>query len=197
MKLFVLFLIILNPFSQALFLRELFDRLTLWEFAKVHLRATVYSFIILGAFAVAGEPLLNTVFQVRLGSLRVFGGLITLLIAYRFIAEGEGSNLLFRGHVADLAPNITLPYMVGAGGLWVSILMGEQYGVLTAWAMVAGVLLINSAFVLICHVMFGATGRRVNTAFTKYFAMLMRVMALFVGAIGVEMIFGGAMELLR
>mgnify|MGYP002640649288 CR=1 FL=1 len=196
MKLFVLFLIILNPFSQALYLRELFEQLRFREFASVHFRATVYSFLILGTFAIIGEPILQYVFQVRLGSLQVFGGLVNLWVAYRFITAGEGSTLLFRGDVAELAPNITLPYMVGAGGLWISILMGRQYDILVACLMIAGVLLINLLFVLFCHRVFSATGSQLSTALTKGLAMLMRVMALFIGAIGVEMIFSGAETLI-
>ena len=75
-------LILLNPFSQALYLRELFDRLDFKTFVGVHLRASVYSFLIFAIFALFGEPLLDQVFQVRLGSLRVFGGLINIYVAY-------------------------------------------------------------------------------------------------------------------
>ena len=170
----MLMLIILNPFAQVLYLRQLIDDLPFRVFAPIHLRASLYSFIIFAIFALCGEPILYDLFQIRLGSLRVFGGMINLYVAYRYIAVGEGSTLLFRGNVADLAPNITLPYMVGPGMLWVSILMGETYGVPMASAMIAGVLAVNVAFVFAAHVLFRRSDDNRETAFTKYFAVLMR-----------------------
>ena len=195
MKLFLLMLILLNPFSQALYLRELFDRLNFRTFLGVHFKASLYSFIIFVVFALFGEPLLDQVFQVRLGSLRVFGGLINIYVSYRFITVGEGSTVLFRGNISDLSPNITLPYMVGPGMLWVSILMGRLYPAPVAFAMIFGVLAVNMAFVMAAYALFqtGESGR--ETRLAKYFGVLMRMMALFVGAIGVEMIVGGIQEL--
>jgi len=196
MELFALMLILLNPFSQALYLRELFDQLDLRSFMSVHLRASLYSFIIFATFALFGEPILDKIFQVRLGSLRVFGGLVNIYVAYRFIAVGEGSTVLFRGNISDLAPNITLPYMVGPGMLWVSILMGRLYPVYVAFGLILGVLAINFVFVVFAYGLFRSGESRRETRLAKYFAMLMRMMALFVGAIGVEMIVGGIQELL-
>lgn len=197
MKLFILMLIILNPFAQVLYLRQLIDELPLRTFAPIHLRATFYSYVIFVIFALFGEPILYDLFQIRLGSLRVFGGLINLYVSYRYIAVGEGSTLLFRGNLADLAPNITLPYMVGPGMLWAAILMGETWGVTGAALAIAGVLAANAAFVFCAHALFSRAEENRETAFTKYFAVLMRIMALFVGAIGVEMVVGGLQDLLK
>ena len=197
MNLFLLMLIILNPFSQVLYLRELFDTMRLRTFLAVHLRASFYSFIIFVVFAISGEPILSDLFQIRLGSLRVFGGLINLYVAYRYITVGEGSTQLFRGDVADLAPKIALPYMVGPGMLWVSILIGNRHGAVPGAGIIAGVLGVNLVFVLCAYGVFRSAEGARETAFTKYFAMLMRIMALFVGAVGVEMIVGGLQDLMR
>lgn len=197
MELFLLMLIILNPFSQVLYLRELFDRLAFSDFFSTHFRATAISFSILAVFALVGEPILKEVFQVSLGSLRVFGGIVNLYVAYRFIAVGEGSTLLFRGDIKDLAPNITLPYMIGPGVLWVAILMGRSHGAVLASGLIAGVLALNMGVVLVAYRLFRSAGTVRETRFAKYFAVLMRIMALFVGAIGVEMIFGGVMDLIE
>jgi small neutral amino acid transporter SnatA (MarC family) len=196
MKLFLLMLIILNPFSQVLYLRELFERMRLREFLRVHLWASGYSFTIFVIFAAFGEPILSDLFQIRLGSLRVFGGLINLYVAYRYVTAGAGSTRLFEGDIADLAPRIALPYMVGPGMLWVSILIGEEYGIAAGSGVIAGVLAANMVFVLAAYGIFRRAEKDRETAFTKLFAMLMRIMALFVGAVGVEMIVGGLQELL-
>lgn len=197
MKLFLLMLIILNPFSQVLYLRELFDRMSLREFFRVHAWASGYSFTVFLVFAVFGEPILSDLFQIRLGSLRVFGGLINLYVAYRYVTAGEGSTRLFEGDVADLAPRIALPYMVGPGMLWVSILIGEVHGVVLGTGLIAGVLAVNMIFVLGAYGLFRRAEKDRETAVTKLFAMMMRIMALFVGAVGVEMIVGGVQDLLQ
>lgn len=195
MNLLLLMLIILNPFAQVLYLRGLFDELSFSAFVGVHFRATVYSFVIFIVFALFGDPILRDIFQVRLGSLQVFGGLVNLYVSYRYITAGEGSVLLFRGNINDLAPNITLPYMVGPGMLWVSILMGRLHNVAGVALMIAAVLAINMAFVLFARHLFRAAESDRETGFTKGFGVLMRLMALFVGAIGVEMMVGGLQSL--
>lgn len=191
MKLFISMLVILNPFSQVLYLMELIRELPPKDFAGVHFRATALSYGVFLLFAFVGELLLEKVFQVRLASLEIFGGLVILFIAYRYIAEGPGSNVLFRGNIADLAHNISLPYMVGPGTIWVSILIGRQYSAVIAVAIIAGVLAINMAFVFLAYTAFHAFQSRRETLAGKYFAILMRTNALFIGAIAVEMIIQG------
>ena len=190
-------LIILNPFSQVLYLQELFDQMKLRDFLRVHLWATGYSFIIFLVFALFGEPILSDVFQIQLGSLRVFGGLINLYVAYRYVTAGEGSTQLVQGELSDLAPKIALPYMVGPGMLWVSILIGDVHGIVLGTGIIAGVLAVNMVFVLAAYEIFRWAREDRETAFTKLFAMLMRIMALFVGAVGVEMVVGGLQDLLQ
>lgn len=195
MDLFLLMLILLNPFSQVLYLRELFERLSYGEFFRVHWRATVISALILFLFVATGDFLLRDVFQIHLGSLRVFGGIVTLYVAYRIMSAGEGSNVLFQGEISDLAPHITLPYMVGPGMIWVAILMGRVHHVSVAFLLVAAVLAVNMAVVLAAAGVFHIAGLEWRTRFIKYLAVLMRVMAFFVGAVGVEMVVSGAQDL--
>jgi multiple antibiotic resistance protein len=151
----------------------------------------VLSLGVFALFVLVGDPVLKNVFQVRLGSLQVFGGLINLFIAYRYITVGPGSNLLFRGNISDLAPTISLPYMVGPGTIWLSILIGRAYQWPLAIGLVSGVLAINMLFVLAAMLSFTHLKAQSETLLGKYFSILMRTMALFIGAIGVEMIFSG------
>jgi small neutral amino acid transporter SnatA (MarC family) len=194
MRLFLFMLVILNPFAQVLYLGELMRAMETRPFAAVHLRASLLSYGVFALFALAGDFLLNDVFQVRLASLQIFGGLVILYIAYRYVAFGAGSNLLFRGDIKDLAPNISLPYMVGPGTIWISILLGRQFPWWEALAMIGGVLLINMVFVVFVQWLFGRLATHKETLLGKYFAILMRTNALFIGAISMEMILRGLQE---
>ncbi len=125
MELFILMLVILNPFAQVLYLKNLIDELSLRDFATVHFKASVLSLGVYIVFVLIGMPLLNDVFQVRLAALEIFGGIIIMGIAYRYITAGSGSNLLFRGDIGELTPEISLPYMVGPGTIWVSLMIEQ------------------------------------------------------------------------
>ncbi|MDH5655000.1 MAG: MarC family protein [Spirochaetia bacterium] len=189
---FLLMLVILNPFSQLLYLQELMDELQPITFIKIHLKATFISLIIFLLFSLIGENyLMKYVFQIRLASLQIFGGIIMLFIAFQYIVKGPGSNLMFRGDITDLAPNISLPYMVGPGTLWISILIGKKYELHLAGLIIAGVLAVNFILIASYHQLNYKLGSSKNVRISKYLAILMRTNALFIGAIAVEMLISG------
>ena len=82
---FLLMLVMINPFAQVLYLSELMNELSFKDFVRVHWRATLISVAIFLIFAFFGRTLLQHVFQVQLASLQVFGGIIMLFIAFRYI----------------------------------------------------------------------------------------------------------------
>ncbi len=181
----------INPYSQVLFVWELMRQIEYREFAATYWRASLLSFGVYLFFAVTGEFLFERIFQVRLDAFRIFGGLLILMIAFRYFSEGAGSNLLFRGKAEDLAPHISLPFMVGPGTIWVSIQIGQNLSLVLGIVGIALILLLNLCFVLLIHrFIFKLEGYK-ETLLGKYIGILMRVNALFVGAIAVEMILTG------
>ncbi|MBZ0254068.1 MAG: hypothetical protein K8I02_12075, partial [Candidatus Methylomirabilis sp.] len=181
MKLFVLMLVVLNPFSQVVYLFDLMKKLTPREFASVHAKATLLSFGVYGLFVLFGDVILTNLFQVRLASLQIFGGLIMIIIAYRYVTIGAGSNLLFRGDVTTFAANISIPYMVGAGTVWLSILAGRDHGPLGGLAIAGSVLAVNMAFVITVSLLVERLSNHKDTLLGKYFMILTRTSALFIG----------------
>ena len=111
-NLFLLMLIILNPFSQVLYLRELFETMHFKRFTRVHLRASFYSFIIFVVFAISAS---RSLMYFRSGrSLRVFGGLINLSSPLPLHHGGGGQHQLFRRKFATWPPKSPCPH----GGSW-------------------------------------------------------------------------------
>ena len=189
---FILMLVILNPFAQVLYLMDLMDHFHPRVFIVIHLKATLISFMIFFLFSVIGENyILKYVFQVRLSSLQIFGGIIMLFIAFRYIMEGSGSNILFTGDISELVPKISLPYMVGPGTLWISMLIGRTYPLHISFSMISGVLLINFIFIIFYQAIQYKLNTKKNIAIVKYFAILMRANALFIGAVAIEMLITG------
>jgi small neutral amino acid transporter SnatA (MarC family) len=191
MKLFLFMLVMINPFAQVVYLHDLMTKLSFRDFAQIHLRATLLSLGVFALFAVAGETILNSVFQVRLAALQIFGGLIMLYVAHRYITNGAGSNLLFNGDISTLSQEITLPYMVGPGTIWVSILIGHSFPVHIALLILTACVTINMIFVVSVRGIYARLESKKETFLGKYFSILMRVNALLIGAIAVEMILRG------
>lgn len=188
MKLFLLMLVVINPFAQLVYLQDYMRDLDSKEFTKTHLQASYLAYGVFLLFAFLGDVILDHVFQIHLESLQIFGGLIMLNIAYRYIVVGAESNKMFRGAVVDPAQEIALPYMVGAGTVWISILMGQRHPWYETMLSIGGVLLIN--FVIVVGVQWNLKRleKQKGTVVGKYFSILQRTMALFIGAVGVEMI---------
>lgn len=191
MQLFLYMLVIINPFAQVLYLNDLMHRLSFREFAKVHLQASLLSFGVFTVFVLTGDFVLREVFQVRPAALQIFGGLVILFIAYRYVTVGSGSNTLFRGDLRHFAPRISLPYMVGPGTIWASILIGQQMHPGVGLSLILLVLAINMGFVVGVQAVLDRLATQKETIVGQYFAILMRTNALFIGAIGVEMIITG------
>jgi len=191
LKLATYLLVLINPFSQVLYMWDLMKELSWREFASVYARATLLSFGVFAFFSLTGDLLLVHVFQVRTDALRVFGGLIMLMIALRFFTHGAGSSMLNRDAAHELAPNIALPFMVGPGTIWVSIMLGRSLPAGFDLVHIAVVLVVNLAFVASFHRVIAHLESAKETLVGSYFHILMRTNGLFIGAIGVEMILSG------
>lgn len=187
----ILFAVLLNPFSQILYFAELMSSMKLREFSAVYFRASLLSLGIYILFAWTGDFAFREVFQIRADAFQIFGGLIMLVLAYRYITEGSGSNVLFKGRPEDLALKMSLPFMVGPGTIWVSILIGRNLPMLHSAGVLTGVLAANFAGMVLAQSVYTNLERHRETMVGKYVAILMRTNALFIGAIGTEMILAG------
>lgn len=185
------FLVILNPFSQILFLGDLVSSMTWRHFAVVYARASLLSFGVYSLFALTGDFLFIDVFRVSIEAFRIFGGVIVLIIALRYFTEGYGSNQFFQGKVTDVASSISIPFMVGPATIWVSMLIGRNLPAFNAVIEISAVLFINYLGVIIAHRFLSRLDSLRDSLAGAYLTILMRTNALFIGAIGVEMILTG------
>ncbi|MDA0205217.1 MAG: hypothetical protein O3A53_20030 [Acidobacteria bacterium] len=185
------FFVILNPFSQTLFLWELMKSRTSREFAGIYGRASLLSLGVYALFAVTGEYLFVNVFQVRIDAFRIFGGLIVFIVSVRYFTHGGGRAQFFQGDATELATSISIPFMVGPATIWTSILIGRTLATPFDIAVIAGVLTLNFAIVALTQLVVARMGEKRGTLLGAYFTILMRTSALFIGAIAIEMILSG------
>jgi multiple antibiotic resistance protein len=190
----LLMLVIVNPFSQMVYLVDLMTRSTEREFIMIYIRATFLTTVICLLFAWAGEFLLFDVFQINLSAMRIFGGLIILAVAFSYIIHGPQGLRLFKGDITEIAQQISLPLMVGPGVLWMSVKIGETYNIGVAAIIFPMVFIANAVAVLIYFFFYKEAKGPIASGMVKYFSIAMRLNAFMMGAVAVNMVISGIAE---
>lgn len=191
-KLAVSFLILMNPFAQFLYLKSVVDELDLRTFIVVYGKASLMSFIIYIFFAKVGEALFTEFFSIRFESFKIFGGIIIFSYAFSFIMTGAKSMVRLKENLDDLASEIALPFIVGAGTIYLSILIGKNTpNIGLAIIIIGSVMAINFGCVVLFAFVKEQFKRQRRIAFDKLISIAMRLNGFFMGAIGVNMIIDG------
>lgn len=191
----VAFLVLLNPFAMFIYLQPVMRELSPGDFLKVLIRASIISLLIFISFSFSGEFIFRSILQINFEAFRIFGGIIFFSFAYFYIIHGRKSLIDMREKLDDLASEIALPFMVGAGTILLSILMGHKFPLLTCFLLLCLIMAAN--FVIIVSLMYirKALSNRLQVAFDKNMEMLLRLNGFFVGAIGLNMIITGVNNL--
>ncbi|MDA1354426.1 MAG: hypothetical protein O3A01_08205, partial [bacterium] len=186
------FFILMNPFAQFLYLKSVADDLEWRTFAIVYGKATIMSLVIYLLFAAFGEFLFRKVLDISFESFRIFGGTIIFSYSYIFIMRGAKGIIQTREDLDDLASEIALPFIVGAGTIYLSILIGTRAdSFLQASLILSGVMLLNYVIVIMFAYIKDLFRKRRQVAFDKYLGIMTRLNGFFIGAIGVQMIVEG------
>jgi len=186
------FLVMLNPFALFLYLRPVMNDLSDADFRAVFLKASTISFCIFLVFLLFGDVMFEQVFRINFESFRIFGGIVLFSFAYVFIVQGKKAFIQIKGDLHDLASEIALPFMVGAGTISLTILMSQQ---LPLWQCVLSlflIMLVNFVMIMGLKQLRSSTrSRKVQVAFDKNMELLLRINGFFVGAIGIDMVVTG------
>ncbi|MEK6476968.1 MarC family protein [Catalinimonas sp. 4WD22] len=192
------FLVMLNPFALFLYLKPVMQDLSDQHFLKVFFRASLISFIVFLFFLLLGDFIFQKVFQIYFESFRIFGGVILFSFAYLFIVKGQRGFIQIKEDLDDLASEIALPFMVGAGTISLSILMGDQLMFYESIISLIIIMVVNFAFVIgLKEIRQRITSRKLKVAFDKNLDILTRINGFFVGAIGIDMVVRGIENLIQ
>lgn len=187
----ITFLVFMNPFGLFIYLDPVMRDMSRRDFAVVLLKATVISFGIYYFHAVLGEPFFNRVLQIDFEAFRMFGGITITLFSLVFIVGGKRSYLSYKPNLNELASEIALPFMVGAGTIALSILMGNQFGELHSFWMLAFILGVTYLSVLYLQRLRDSMPERIRAAFNNIMEVFLRINSFFMGAVGVHMFITG------
>ncbi len=185
----IAFLVMLNPFALFLYLNPVMEELEHKNFLKVLFKATIISFGIFLIFLFTGKFVFEDFFQINFESFRIFGGIVIFSLAYLFIVKGQKAMIHMKGSLDDLASEIALPFMIGAGTISLTILMANELPIRIGLISLIIILAINYIFILILKAIRDNFERnRMKVAFDKNMDILLRLNGFFVGAIGINMV---------
>ncbi|WP_071781140.1 MarC family protein [Adhaeribacter aquaticus] len=190
------FLVMLNPFALFLYLKPIMNDLSDDDFRSVFIKASIISFGIFLGFLLLGDIIFQKVFRINFESFRIFGGIVLFSFAYILIVQGKKGFIQIKGDLHDLASEIALPFMVGAGTISLTILMSEQLVLWQGVLSLAIIMLINFAIVMgLKSMRRGMRSKNLQKAFDKNMELLLRINGFFLGAIGVDMVVTGISHL--
>lgn len=192
------FLVMLNPFALFLYLLPVMRDLDSKTFYKVLAKASFISLVILGLCVFLCNFLIENVFQINLESARIFGGIIIFSFAYYFIIKGEQAYIYMKGSLDDLASEIALPFMVGAGTITLSLFLGQNHSDVKGFFVILIALIITFVVIMVLKEIRDFIFRkRYRIAFDKNMELLLRLNGFFIGAIGINMVRMGVVNLLQ
>ena len=186
----------MNPFALFIYLLPLRRELETPAFARVVAQASLISFGVYALAAVFGNAIFEDFFQLDFEAFRIFGGVVLVAFALSFIVQGRKSMIATRGELSDIAAEVSIPFMVGAGTVAVSILMGQELG---SWRSVTGIaiVMIITFIIIMTFAIFRQTlTEPLRHAFDKNLEALLRLNGFIVGAFGVDLIITGITNLI-
>ncbi|MEI2555784.1 MarC family protein [Acinetobacter pittii] len=193
---FILFFSLLNPFLMSIYMIGLIRHTETKVFSKALIQGSLIAYVVFLIFAWGGEAIFNRYLNVRFESFLIFGGLIFLVIGYRYVFQGADTIGEMRGAPEHLAGTVAMPFMIGPGTIGAAVVTGMSMSLLEA-AIVIALVLFLSCSVLIA-MKFSHDHLRYSHAkyIDRYFDIVGRLAALLIGTIAVDMIVNGVTRLI-
>ncbi len=186
-----LLLVLLNPFALGAYLIELIRTLDAATFRRVVFRAALISGAIFSAFALSGNAFFESILHVRFAAFQIFGGILFLVIAVRFVVLGGQALEGLRGvNPEHLAGAVAMPFMIGPGTVGGSVVVGSRHGALGVLC-IAGALALTVGWLLIAKLLHDHLLSRDSKLVSRYLEIVGRVTALVIGTLAVEMLLDG------
>jgi small neutral amino acid transporter SnatA (MarC family) len=186
-----LLFILLNPFLLVVYMIDVFAKLPPETFRSVVFRAGIISSFVFAIVALLGDVLFRDILQAQFASFEVFGGIVFLLIALRFVFEGNSAIAVLRGESQHLAGAIAMPVMIGPGTIGASIVIGKRLSPFNAVMAVILAVMTSVMVIIALKYLHDYVRERNEKLVDRYIETAGRVTALVVGTFAIEMIMRG------
>jgi multiple antibiotic resistance protein len=187
-KAILVLFIVVDPFGNIPIFMGLTEKMPQEQKRKVFNTATLVGFILLLAFAFAGQEIFS-IFGVSIFSFEVAGGILLLIIAIRILISGSLMEMNESPESIGAVP-IAMPLLVGPGAITTTILNLQAYDVVVTAVSVFAVLTLTwfiLRYVDAVYRFLGKTGALI----------IARVMALLIAAIAIQYILFGVTHFLE
>ncbi|CAM0582466.1 MarC family protein [Acinetobacter baumannii] len=193
---FILFFSLLNPFLMSIYMIGLIRHTETRVFNKALIQGSLIAYVVFLLFAWGGEAIFNRYLNVRFESFLIFGGLIFLVIGYRYVFQGADTIGEMRGAPEHLAGTVAMPFMIGPGTISAAVVTGMSMTLLEAAIVIALVLFVSCSVLIAMK--FSHDHLRYSHAkyIDRYFDIVGRLAALLIGTIAVDMIVNGVTRLI-
>jgi len=188
---FALFFSLLNPFLMSIYMLGIIRTSEAKTFNTALITGSLISFMVFLLFVWGGETVFNQYLHVRFESFQIFGGLIFLVIGYRYVFEGAETIGVMRGAPEHLAGTIAMPFMIGPGTISAAVITGMKMSILETAAVIAFTLLLSCSLLILMKYAHDHLQKRSTRYVDMYTAIVGRLAALLIGTIAIDMVITG------
>lgn len=188
---FALFFSLLNPFLMSIYMLGIIRNSEAKVFNRALIQGSLISFVVFIIFAKTGEAFFHDVLRVRFESFQIFGGIIFLVIGYRYVFEGADTIGVMRGAPHHLAGTIAMPFMIGPGTISAAVITGIQ---LSLWQLVLVIfvtLFLTCSLLILMKYAHDHLQHKHSNYIDLYVDIVGRLAALLIGTIAIDMIVTG------
>jgi small neutral amino acid transporter SnatA (MarC family) len=186
-----LLLVLLNPFLMSVYLAPLIRELDQRTFTRVIVRGSLISGPDFFAFALIGDAVFTDVLQARYAAFQIFGGLIFVMVGFRFVTGGAESIRVFRGNPEHFGGSVAMPFMIGPATVSASIVAGGRLQPHVALLSIALALGITTGALVVLKALHDRVQTGNAALVNRYWEVTGRIMAIVIGTLAIEMILQG------
>ncbi|MEB3767545.1 MarC family protein [Acinetobacter sp. MD2] len=194
---FVLFFTLLNPFLMSIYMIGMIRNTDAKIFNKALIQGSLIAYFVFLFFAWGGEAIFTRYLNVRFESFQIFGGIIFLVIGYRYVFQGADTIGAIRGAPEHLAGTVAMPFMIGPGTISAAVVTGMEIGMAKTAIVMAMTLGLTCIILILMKFMHDNLRYKHAKYVDYYFDIVGRLSALLIGSIAVDMIVTGMSHLIH
>ena len=193
---FALFFSLLNPFLMSIYMIGLIRHTETKVFNKGLIQGGCIAYLVFLLFAWGGEAIFSNYLNVRFESFQIFGGLIFLVIGYRYVFQGADTIGEMRGAPEHLAGTVAMPFMVGPGTISAAVVTGLSMSIGEAALVIAFTMFLTCGILILMKFSHDHLRYKHSKYIDRYFDIVGRLSALLIGTIAIDMIVTGITRLI-
>lgn len=194
---FALFFSLLNPFLMSIYMIGMIRNSDAKVFSKALIQGCMIAFIVFMLFAWGGEMIFSKYLNVRFEAFQIFGGLIFLVIGYRYVFQGADTIGEMRGAPEHLAGTIAMPFMIGPGTISAAVVTGIGLPIGGAAIVIALTLAMTCSLLILMKFAHDHLRYKHAKYIDRYVDIVGRLSALLIGTIAIDMIINGVMGVIK